>query len=271
MANRLFKNKKTQEVFILAGKDSNSFTLVSLHDGKWSMIGESARNDFEEISVAPVKVKTMPTKIRAIVQTEVETNFDKVQEILNGTDLLAKHFRVNDTFYIPVKNQEEVIPFEIVHVEEETRSIYLMSKDILVKKTIENDEAREWLDKFGWSLPDDIFKHLKPIEHINHNGRYSSLVTMPSIMNMGKDGAQCTGADDIKFDKFRDEASRCKNYKGETDWQWTDTPSESSSSAFWGVNTYGSCYGYNLAKNAYGVCPLIKLSKDEQKKEQEEK
>lgn len=30
MANRLFKNKKTQEVFILAGEDANSFTLVSL-------------------------------------------------------------------------------------------------------------------------------------------------------------------------------------------------------------------------------------------------
>lgn len=271
MANRLFKNKKTQEVFILTGEDANSFTLVSLHDGKWSMIGESARNDFEEISVAPVKVKAVPTKIRTIIQTDVETDFDKVQEILNGTDLLAEHFRVNDVFYIPVKNQEEAIPFEVVHVEEDDRAIYLMSKDILVKKPMKNDEAREWLDKFGWSLPDDIFKHLKPIEHINRNGRYSSLVSMSSIANMGRDEAQCTGVDDIKFDKFKDEASRCKNYKGETDWQWTDTPCASNSTGFWLVNNLGTCYNGNNATFACGICPLIKLSKDEQKKEQEEK
>lgn len=271
MANRLFKNKKTQEVFILAGKDSNSFTLVSLHDGKWNMIGENARNDFEEISVAPIKVKAAPTKIRTIIQTDVETDFNKVQEILNGTDLLAEHFRVNDVFYIPVKNQEEVIPFEIVHVEEDDRAIYLMSKDILVKKPMKNDEARDWLDKFGWSLPDDIFKHLKPIEHINRNGRYSSLVAMPSIMNMGKDKAQCTGADDIKFAKFKDEASRCKNYKGETDWQWTDTPCASNSTFLWFVSNNGACGNTSGATGACGICPLIKLSKDEQKKEQEEK
>lgn len=268
MANRLFRNKKTQEVFILACEDANSFTLVSLHDNKWNMVGKNAKNDFEEINVSPIKEKTIPTKIRAIVQTEVETNFDKVQAILNGTDLLAKHFRVNDTFYIPVKNQEEAIPFEIVHIKEDDRVIYLMSKDILAKKPIKNDEAREWLDKFGWSLPDDIFKHLKPIEHINHNGRYSSLVSMPSIMNMGKDEAQCTGADDIKFAKFKDEASRCKNYKGETDWQWTDTPYASGSSAFRCVLYSGGCSGRG-ATYASGICPLIKLSKDEQKKEQE--
>lgn len=261
---RLFKNKKTQEVFILTGEDANSFTLVSLHDGKWSMIGESARNDFEEISVAPVKVKAVPTKIRTIIQTDVETDFNKVQEILNGTDLLAEHFRVNDVFYIPVKNQEEAIPFEIVHVEEDDRAIYLMSKDILVKKPIKNGEAREWLDKFGWSLPDDIFKHLKPIEHINRNGRYSSLVSMPSIANMGRDEAQCTGADDIKFDKFKDEASRCKNYDNETCWYWTDTPF-ASGSTFWNVYYNGNCYGSG-ASTSFGVCPILKLSKDEQKK-----
>ena len=266
MANRLFKNKKTQEVFILTGEDANSFTLVSLHDGKWSMIGESARNDFEEISVAPVKVKAVPTKIRTIIQTDVETDFNKVQEILNGTDLLAEHFRVNDVFYIPVKNQEEAIPFEVVHVAEDTRSIYLMSRDILTRKAM--SEVADWLDKFGWSLPDDIFKHLKPIEHINRNGRYSSLVSMSSIANMGRDEAQCTGVDDIKFDKFKDEASRCKNYKGETDWQWTDTPCASNSTGFWIVNYNGNC-GSGGATGAYGVCPLIKLSKDEQKKEQE--
>lgn len=225
----------------------------------------------KEISVAPIKAHAEPTKIRTVIQTDKETTFDDVQEILNGTDLLAKHFRVNDIFYIPVKNQEEAIPFEIVHIKEDDRVIYLMSKDILAKKPIKNDEAREWLDKFGWSLPDDIFKHLKPIEHINRNGRYSSLVAMPSIMNMGKDEAQCTGADDIKFDKFRDEASRCKNYKGETDWQWTDTPYASSSTLFWLVYTNGYCSHNGNATNAYGVCPLIKLSKDEQKKEQEEK
>lgn len=221
----------------------------------------------KEISVAPIKVKAAPTKIRTVIQTDKETTFDDVQEILNGTDLLAEHFRVNDVFYIPVKNQEEVIPFEVVHVAEDTRSIYLMSRDILTRKAM--SEVADWLDNFCWLLPDDIFKHLKPIEHINRNGRYSSLVAMPSIMNMGKDKAQCTGADDIKFAKFKDEASRCKNYKGETDWQWTDTPFASSSSAFWYVLTGGGRSG-SYATNAFGVCPLIKLSKDEQKKEQKD-
>lgn len=264
---RLFKNKKTQEVFILVDEDENFSTLVSLHDGKWSMIGESARNDFEEISVAPVKVKAVPTKIRTIIQTDVETDFNKVQEILNGTDLLAEHFRVNDVFYIPVKNQEEAIPFEVVHVAEDTRSIYLMSRDILAKKTM--SEAVDWLDDFASALPDDIWEHLKPIEHTNCKGTYRSYTSLPSKVNMGRDEAQCTGVDDIKFDKFKDEASRCKNYKGETDWQWTDTPCASNPTGFWNVTINGGCY-YNFATNARGICPLIKLSKDEQKKEQEE-
>ena len=262
MANRLFKNKKTQEVFILTGEDANSFTLVSLHDGKWSMIGESARNDFEEISVAPIKVKAAPTKIRTIIQTDVETDFNKVQEILNGTDLLAEHFRVNDVFYIPVKNQEEAIPFEVVHVAEDTRSIYLMSRDILTRKAM--SEVADWLNDFSSALLDDIRERLKPIEHTNCKGTYRSYTSLPSKVNMGWNESQCTGTDDIKFDKFKDEASRCKNYKGKTDWQWTDTPFASSSSAFWSVNTNGSCYGFNGATGAYGVCPLIKLSKDEQ-------
>lgn len=98
----------------------------------------------KEISVAPIKAHAEPTKMRTVIQTDKETTFDDVQEILNGTDLLAEHFRVNDVFYIPVKNQEEAIPFEVVHVAEDTRSIYLMSRDILTRKAM--SEVADWLD-----------------------------------------------------------------------------------------------------------------------------
>ena len=263
---RLFKNKKTQEVFILVDEDENFSTLVSLHDGKWSMIGESARNDFEEISVAPVKVKAVPTKIRTIIQTDKETTFDDVQEILNSEELLSEHFHVNDIFYIPVEYQDGAIPFEIVHVAEDTRSIYLMSRDILTRKAM--SEVADWLDDFSTALPDDIWKHLKPIEHTNCKGTYRSHTSLPSKVNMGWDESQCTGADDIKFDKFKDEASRCKNFENETICYRTDTPFIAFSANFWIVTTYGGC-SYNIAANAYGICPLIKLSKDEQEQQKQ--
>ena len=257
---RLFKNKKTQEVFILTGEDANSFTLVSLHDGKWNMVGENARNDFEEISVAPIKAKAAPTKIRTVIQTDVETDFNKVQEILNREELLSEHFHVNDIFYIPVEYQDEAIPFEVVHVAEDTRSIYLMSRDILTRKAM--SEVADWLDSFAAALPDDVRKHLKPIAHINSKGTCRSLISLPSKRNMGWDEEQCTGADDVKFDKFKDEASRCKNYDNETCWYWTDTPF-ASGSTFWNVYYNGNCYGSG-ASTSFGVCPILKLSKDEQ-------
>ena len=80
---------------------------------------------------------------------------------------------------------------------------------------------------------------------------------------MGVDESECTGVDDIPFDKFKNEASRCKNFNGETKLYWTDTPSVSYSTYF-SIVSYSGIVGSDSYhdSNSHGVCPIFKLSKD---------
>ena len=250
--SKVYRNKRTKELFMKV----ESGALISLFDGHGETFSEKK---YDEVDIAPVKQQ--PTVIHTEQITSGVTSFDKIQSLLNNEDeLLDKYFRVGDMLFIPIEGFEKSVPIEIVHMDYDKRRMYLMSRDILAKMPMDKVEAyfEELIDK----LPHDFVSHLKPIEHINKNGTHKTLISLPSIRNMGRDKKQCTGVDDIKFDKFGTESRRCKDFKVETLWYWTDTPYVSNSTYFWYVNSSGGTYDSN-ASDSIGVCPCFLLSKDE--------
>lgn len=176
-------------------------------------------------------------------------------ELKDLSKLKEMSFVVGDIIYIPVEGYEKPISFEVVHVT--SNAVYFMSKDILALMPIQ--EVDNWLDDFQEKLPDDLIKILSPIEHVDSikECAYNRLVSLPSAINMGKDISYCIGEDDIMFDKFKTEISRCKSYlNGEVDCYWTDTLDDISDNyiVLFGTVAYGI-----LADNACGVCPVIKI------------
>ena len=258
--NKVYRNKKTKEMFLQISEDSEMEKISSMYDGKIIIVEKNMLNRiYEEIDVAPVKQE--PTIIWTEQITSGVTSFDEIQSLLNNKDeLLDKYFRVGDIFFIPIEGFEKTVPIEIVHMDYEKRKMYLMSRDILAK--IPMDKVDSYFEELLDKLPHDFVSHLKPIEHINKNGTHTTLISLPSIRNMGRDEKQCTGVDDIKFDKFETESRRCKDFKVETLWYWTDTPYASNSTYFWYVNSSGGTYDSN-ASDSIGVCPCFLLSKDE--------
>ena len=251
--SKVYRNKKTKELFM----EVESGALISLFDGHVETLSEKK---YDEVDTAPVKQQ--PTVIHTEQIISGVTSFDEIQSLLNNEDiLLDEYFRVGDMLYIPIDGFEKPIPIEIVHMDYDKRRMYLMSRDILAKMPMDKVEAyfEELLDK----LPHDFVSHLKPIEHINKNGTHKTLISLPSIRNMGRNEEQCTGVDDIKLDKFDNEAARCKNFNGETVWYWTDTPSVYYSTYFSFVSSTGCADAGCTCATSGGVCPLFLLSKDQ--------
>lgn len=250
--SKVYRNKRTKELFMKV----ESGALISLFDGHGETFSEKK---YDEVDTAPVKQQ--PTVIHTEQITSGVTSFDKIQSLLNNEDeFLDKYFRVGDILYIPIEGFEKPVPIEIVHMDYDKRRIYLMSRDILAKMPMDKVEAyfEELLDK----LPYDFVSHMKPIEHINKNGTHKTLISLPSIKNMGRYEDQCKGEDDIKFKKFETESSRCKDFKWQSCWYLSDTPYATTSTDFWYVGSYGGM-GYANDYHSGGVCPFFLLSKDQ--------
>lgn len=186
-----------------------------------------------------------------------------IQDYLNGEAPLKDAFDIGNILYVLPQGYENPIPFEIVHINEETRSLYFMSKDILEEMPM--DKIDGWLENFKRKLPVELIAHLKIIQHINDRHAFSRLVAIPSIKNMCEDYMRlCEGDDDIEFDKFKTEIGRCKDFNGETMVYWTDTPGIAGFKRedFYVVkdNGHTDTFGYWMK---FGVCPIFKLSKDE--------
>lgn len=257
---KLFRSKQTGEMYLCICERENSIQMLSLYDSSFlTAVGEGMGN-YEEVKAAPTRPE--PVEMTYEFRKTEEIMLKEIQDNLNGDEPLKDTFSVGDILYVPVQGYESPVPFEIVHVSEETRSLYFMSKDILAKMPM--TEADEWLEDFKCKLPPELVDFMKPIHHINANGTYSRLLSLPSERNMGADENGCKGLDDIPFEKFKDEASRCKNFDGVTKMYWTDTPHVSYSAYFSYVGGNGYVYtnGY-YASYSYGVCPYFKLSKGE--------
>ena len=188
-----------------------------------------------------------------------------IQDYLNGDAPLKDVFDIGNILYVLPQGYESPVPFEIVHISEETRSLYFMSKDILEEMPM--DKIDGWLENFKRKLPVELIVHLKIIQHINDRHAFSRLVAIPSIKNMCEDYMRlykCKGDDDIEFDKFKTEIGRCKDFKGKMMYYWTDTIGipGSKKGDFYVVkdNGHTDTFGYWMK---FGVCPIFKLSKDE--------
>ena len=257
---KLFRSKQTGEMYICLTYSKSALSLISLHDeSHMAVIGKEVDN-YEEVNTAPKRPE--PVEMTYEFRKTEQIMFKEIQDNLNNDEPLKDTFGVGDILYVPVQGYESHIPFEIVHVNEENRSLYFMPRDILAQMPM--TKADEWLKDFQNKLPPELVDCLKPIEHINANGTYSRLLSLPSEKNMGADENGCRGLDDIPFDKFKDEVSRCKNFNRETRWYWTDTPYVSNSTNFSYVNYSGNVNtGGIYASNSFGVCPCLKLSKGE--------
>lgn len=257
---KLFRSKATGEMYLCLTHSESAFSLISMHDETWTMVTGNAMDNYEEVNTSPTSPE--PVEMTYEFRQTEEITLKEIQDNLNGDEPLKDTFSVGDILYVPVQGYECPVPFEIVHMDEETRSLYFMSKDILERMPMAEVDA--WMEAFKKKLPPELVDCLKPIEHVNTNGTYSRLLSLPSEKNMGADENGCRGLDDIPFDKFKDEASRCKNFNRETRWYWTDTPSVSYSTNFSYVSFYGAVYtGGNNASYSFGVCPCFKLSKGE--------
>ena len=257
---KLFRNKQTGEMYICLTYSKSALSLISLHDESWMVVVGEAMDNYEEVNTAPTRPE--PVEMTYEFRKTEQIMFKEIQDNLNGDEPLKDTFGVGDILYVPVQGYENPIPFEIVHVNGDTRSLYFMPRDILAQMSI--TEVHAWLEEFKSKLPPELVDCLKPIEHINENGTYSRLLSLPSEKNMGADENGCRGLDDITFDKFKDEASRCKNFNGETRWYCTDTKSVSNSANFSSVYNSGIVYAYGgIASASSGVCPCFKLSKGE--------
>ena len=256
---KLLRNKNTGEMYLCIFKGENSINMLSLYDSSFLTAVDKAMDNYEEVNTSPKRPE--PVEMTYEFRKTEEIMLKEIQDNLNSNEPLKDTFSVGDILYMPVNEYENPIPFEIVHVDEENRSLHFMSRDILAQMPM--TKADEWLEDFKSKLPPELIDCLKPIEHINANGTYSRLLSLPSEKNMGADENGCKGADDIPFDKFKDEASRCKNFNSETKWYWTDTPSVSYSAYFSSVNYSGYVNtNGNIASTSFGVCPYFKLSKD---------
>lgn len=71
--------------------------------------------------------------------------------------------------------------------------------------------------------------------------------------DVGDGNYQSDGENEFRFDIFKDEKSRVRQFDGETDWWWTRTPYSGSSTTFRSVNNTGYA-GSRYAANAYSVC-----------------
>ena len=104
------------------------------------------------------------------------------------------------------------------------------------------------------------------IEHkVEENLVRRSKLTLLSRGNISDTNGRCNGADDILFDGLLTEAERCKNFDGETEWYWLDTPYSSPfasySTGFIYVSTSGGPNSYSYASGTNAVVPCFSIRK----------
>ena len=203
--------------------------------------------------------------------------FEEVQNMLN-TDI--NKFSVGDKMFVPIDGYKLPVSFEVVHRED--GNVYFMAERILDYSTPEHID--ECLDGFMRKLPEAFTKLLEPIEHVNADGAYAKLISLPSERNLGGTENLCNGKDDIVFDMFANNTEKMSKTDINDNLQkasyYTDTPYYRDKTkdkkyeflAFgeernkWYTIIYGEgivcSYGGYPDKIKFGVCPIFKLTKE---------
>lgn len=205
--------------------------------------------DYEEVNTKPKKHEFHRLHI-------VEESFD-IKEFC------YKEWHLKDVLYVPVNNEhgEEYVAFRVEHICDD--KVYFVAIDAVGKSTMKN--MNNFLDDYLKKMPEDLVRNMCEIEHkVERNLVRRSKLTLLSRGNISNTNGRCNGVDDILFDGLLTEAERCKNFDGETEWYWLDTPSSSPyvtlSTNFWVVNGHGSV-GYTSANGSGAVVPWFSIQK----------
>lgn len=235
---KLFRDKSTGEIYF-APADKNSF-LVSF-DGA-IVVGDS--DNFEEVDTKPTK-----SNFRRLHVVEESFSF--------GCD---QDWHLKDVLYVPVGGKE--VAFRVEHISDD--KIYFVAVDAVGKSTMKN--MNNFLDDYLKKMPEDLVRNMCEIEHkVEGNLVRRSKLTLLSRGNISDTNGRCNGADDILFDGLLTEAERCKNFDGETEWYWLDTPSSFPLASYSTSFAYVFTSGYpNGSGNAYvpdAVVPCFSICK----------
>lgn len=240
---KLFRNKNTEEMCV-------SFTdsKDNLMDFDGNVITCSTE-DYEEVNTKPKKQEFHRLHI-------VEESFD-IREFC------YKEWHLKDVLYVPVDNGygKEDVAFRVEHISDD--KVYFVAVDAVGKSTMKN--MNNFLDDYLKKMPEDLVRNMCEIEHkVEGNLVRRSKLTLLSKGNISYTNGCCNGADDILFDGLLTEAERCKNFDGETEWCWLDTPYSSpyvtNSAYFWNVHGGGNV-GYYGAGGSYAVVPCFSIQK----------
>ncbi len=230
-------------------KTKSDFVLDTVHpmfdDGNWKVVDEAwnilnhkivsvSANDFRRLHV-------------------VEESFSF------GCD---QDWHLKDVLYVTVDGEE--VAFRVEHISDD--KVYFVAVDGVGKSDMNN--MGEFLDNYLKKMPESLVNAMCEIEHkVNGNLVRKSKLTLLSRKNVtdSKFKYDLNGADDILFDGLKTEAERCKNFDGETEWYFLDTPTSSPiasySTYFMNVNNNGNPNYYTNASNTYAVVPCFSIRK----------
>lgn len=205
---KLFRNKNTEEMYI-----SLTDSKDNLMDFNGNIITCSTE-DYEEVNTKPKKQEFHRLHI-------VEESFDL-------REFCYKEWHLKDILYVPVENGygKEDVAFRVEHISDE--KIYFVAVDAVGKSTLKN--INSFLDDYLNKMPKDLVTMMCQNEHcFGDDVVRKSKLTLLSEKNVSrsKHNCKCNGTDDIEFDGMKSGAERCKNFEGETEWYWLDTPEAS--------------------------------------------
>lgn len=171
-------------------------------------------------------------------------------------------WHLKDVLYVPVDGEE--VAFRVEHISDD--KVYFVAVDGVGKSDMNN--MGEFLDNYLKKMPESLVNAMCEIEHkVNGNLVRKSKLTLLSRKNVTDSEFKydLNGADDILFDGLKTEAERCKNFDGETEWYFLDTPTSSpyasTSTTFMNVYSSGNPYSYNYASNTSAVVPCFSIRK----------
>lgn len=224
---KLFRNKNTEEMYI--SFTDNKDNLVDFNGNTIICSTE----DYEEVNTKPKKQEFRRLHI--------------VEDVFCLEEIYYKDWHLKDILYVPVDGKE--VEFRVEHITDD--KIYFVAVEAVGKSTME--DVNSFLDDYLKKMPENLVTMMCQNEHsIDGNIVRKSKLTLLSRKNVSESewDYECNGADDITFDGLKTEAERCKNFDGETEWYWIDTPRSSSnatsSTNFWNVASYGNVKDHNV-------------------------
>ena len=236
---KLYRNKNTGELFVTGSSVSCPLTSFT---GR--IILDYDPDNYEEVETGPEK-----TDFRRwhIVEQTVDIGYDR-------------SWHLKDVLFVLVDGKE--VAFRVEHISDD--KVYFVAVDAVGKSNM--NDMEKFLNDYLKKMPKSLVNAMCEIEHkVNGNLIRKSKLTLLSRKNVTDSEFKydLNGADDILFDGLQTEAKRCKDFDGETEWYWLDTPfsspNASNSATFMGVYHTGYPGNGSNASSTYAVVPCFAI------------